>query len=307
MKFTEYYALKEHLEKNGSSINEFMDINEKGEKVDDENKLDTGGDSLKRVTSPKFAMARRKITNNAKKFKKSAEEKLINKILPSQLNSLKEIVNIGASHAKSGKSPKEILDAMQDSIAEMKKSQMASMKKLENAIEKMGSYYEKRVNQIIESSDLKDKSKLKLEIYWTLVSTQVHHILYKQIQKKRREYIDELISNKDLATMFKEILSKDTVSTEILKLEKLVKKQKDKFNYAPTSSKSSTKSSSTSSTSSEDKSFESFKDDIENENDKEKLILLANDLKKANNLSSDEKKKLGKLLSEKGLKKEDIE
>ena len=82
MKFNEFVALDEQLEKDGTSINELVK-EVTGEYLfeaePDPDKLSTKGDTLKRVTSPRFAKARRKLTNNAKKFKGIAEKKLIEK------------------------------------------------------------------------------------------------------------------------------------------------------------------------------------------------------------------------------------
>jgi len=236
MKFNEYEALSEHLEKEGSSINEFVKKvtgSPLYEADDKEDKLDTKGDTFKRITNPKFARARRKITNNAKDFKKKAERGLIEKWLPKQLEALKSVANLAAAKGKDVKNPEEILQAIGGEIDQMRKMQEKAVAQLEKAIDRMEQNYQKRVDTIVQKSGLKEKSQLKLDNYWVLVSTQVRQLLYKQIMEKRKAIINEIGgNNKELLDLLGKMEDQNHINAKFKGYQNKANEEKKKYDAA---------------------------------------------------------------------------
>jgi len=234
MKFNEYDALRKHLEENGSSIDEFVKnvtgkhLNEEGE-----GELDTKGDKLKRITSPRFAKARRKLTNNAKQFLKSSKEKILNKWLPQNLKVLKDVANKAAIMAKDKKNPQEIVQALQGEAKKIAGMQLKAEAQLEKAIDQLELTYQKRIDSIMKSDKLSEKSKIKLNIYWTLLLTQVRQLIFKQIISERNKFIDETAAeNKDLQKIINKLTNAEHYNAKIAEIQKDADKQKKDYQKA---------------------------------------------------------------------------
>jgi len=309
MKFNEFVALDEQLVKDGTSINEVVK-EVTGEYLfeakPDPESLDTGGDKLKRVTSPRFAKARRKITNNAKKYLEVASKNVIEKYLPKQLQQLKDMANKAVGMRADDKNPKEILDTLGGEIKKMRQLHDKSTLQLEDAIDKMGGNFDTRVKNIIDGSsfaNLSEKSKLKLNMYWTLVSTQVKQKLFNKIIETRSKSLEDLIQNNpEMAKLMKIIAGLPNTEAKIAELRKQAKGETDKYKKAD--EKGEEASGEEGETSKEGKSATSYMEDIEGEKDEKNLTILYNDLQKAKIADGDKKKLLAKL-KEKGIPKEE--
>jgi hypothetical protein len=234
MKFNEYVALDEKLKEEGTTINEVV-FETTGEYLfeakPDPESLDTKGDTAKRVLSPRFAKARRKITNNAKKFLEIASKNIVEKYLPKQLEQLKNMANKAAGMRADDRNPKEILKALSGELKKMQQIHDKSTLQLEDAIDKMEVNFEKRVKTIIDGSEkLSDKSKLKLNTYWTLVSTQVRQKLFNKIIEARSKSVEEIAqSNPELQQLMKNIARLPHTEALIEKIKKEAAEEKKKY------------------------------------------------------------------------------
>jgi len=306
MKFNEFIALDEKLEQGGTSINEVVK-EVTGEYLfeakPDPESLDTGGDKLKRVTSPRFAKARRKITNNAKKFLNVATKNVIEKYLPKQLEQLKTMANKAVGMRADDKNPKEILQTLGREIKKMQQIHDKSTLQLEDAIDKMATNFDTRVKTIIDGSEkLNDKSKLKLDMYWTLVSTQVKQKIFNKILETRNKSMGELIQNNpELAQLMKVIGKLPNTEAKIAELKKKTAEETDKYKKADEKDGDEKDGEEKDG---EEKSATSYMEDIEGEKDEKNLTTLYNDLQKAKIADGDKKKLLAKL-KEKGIPKEE--
>ena len=237
MKFNEFIALDEKLKQEGSSINEVV-FETTGEylfeKKPDPEALDTGGDKLKRAISPRFAKARRKITNNAKKFLEIASKNIVEKYLPKQLEQLKNMANKAAGMRADDKNPKEILAALGGELKKMQQIHDKSTLQLEDAIDKMEANFTKRVGTIIEGNEkLSDKSKLKLNTYWTLVSTQVRQKLFNKVIDTRNKSVEEIAQNNpELQDMLKNIAKLPNTEAKIEEIKKKTAEETERYRNA---------------------------------------------------------------------------
>lgn len=230
MKYNEFRALSAILENNGSSIEEFKGDDFLFEAEED---LDTGGDKLKQATSPRFALARKKITNNAKKYLKLANEKLIDKYANTHLENLKEITNKAAGLKKDGRNPEEIIGALQEVGQQSMATNQKMWKQVEAGLDKLEQSFTKRVDQLKNNDKLNDKSKIKLEIYWTLLLAQVKGKLYGNIIKKQQGFIENVAeSNPELKDFMNKIGGGDNLNVEMQKVKKQADEEKRKFQEA---------------------------------------------------------------------------
>jgi len=197
MKFIEYAALSNHLEKEGSSVNKFVkEVTGEPLNEADDKEIETSR-AGKGFHSPKFAMKRKKLNNLAKQFLKAGKEKIIAKYAPKILGSTKNLITKAAALNKEGKSPEEINKLLANEAQKGIAIQDKSIARLDQIIDKLASVYEKRVNTLIsgEKSGLSEKSQGQLDMYWSLLSLQVRQALDKSLVKYREDMIDDAVGN----------------------------------------------------------------------------------------------------------------
>ena len=229
MKFNEFVALDAKLKDEGTSINEIVKgvtgeylfeeelMEKKPAEVD---ALDTSGDKLKRLTSPRFAKARRKLTNNAKNFRDTAKEKIIAKFMPKILDSIKGITNKAVALSADGRNPKEINKVLGKEAKHVVQLQDKAIAHVEGQIQKLEAVFQKRIDEIMKNDKLSDKSKQKLEMYWTLLSTQFTQQLSKYMVKYREDFIEETAKNNpDLVKIIDALSGGENLNLKIQKLQ----------------------------------------------------------------------------------------
>lgn len=203
MKFIEYEALKKHLEKNNSSINEFVKevtgtpLNEADEKEIETSRAGSG------FHSPKFALKRKKLNNLAKEFLKNGKEKVIAKYAPKILGSTAKLISKAAALKEEGKNPEEINQLLAKEAQKGMAIQDKSIARLDEVIEKFSAVFDKRAKDII-SKGLSEKSQSKLDMYWSLLTLQVRQALDKTLVKYREDMIEKAVgNNEEMAKMLK--------------------------------------------------------------------------------------------------------
>jgi len=233
MKYNEFVALDMQLKKEGSNINEFVKVttgNYLFEAGEDE--LDKGtekGDTLKKVTSPRFALARKKITNNAKSLLKSANKDILEKYMAMNLKNLQEIANSAVELSKDKKNPEEIVTTLQGQAKQVQEVQTKQMGMLEKAIDQLEANTKKRVDTIIGNDKLSEKTKLKLGNYWVLLSTQVKQKIYQIIINKTNEFIKETSrNNPELEKVLQQLTGAKNFNVKFEELSKKVEAEKNK-------------------------------------------------------------------------------
>ena len=193
MKFNEFVALSEHLEENGSSINEFVyDVT--GAYLFEADEIETSR-AGKGFHSPKFALKRTKLNNNAKKFLQGAKEKVIDKYSPKILGSTKNLITKAAALKEEGKNPGEINKLLGKEASRAIAQQEKSIERLDVIIDKIEAVYTKRVEDILRDSQLSEKNKGALSIYWAMLVLQVRQLLDKSLVKYREDMIEEALGN----------------------------------------------------------------------------------------------------------------
>jgi hypothetical protein len=306
MKFIEYAALSNQLEKNNSNINEFVaqvtgtPLNEADEKKEDE--IETGR-AGKGFHSPKFVLKRKKLNNLAKQFLKEGKEKVVNKYAPKILGSTQKLASKAAVLSQEGKSPKEIRELLSNEAKRAIQIQEKSMKRLDTVIEKFSLNYDKRVQEIISKGELKEKSKNQLDMYWALLSLQVMQALDKALVKHREDMIEKAVGdNEELVKMMKLMSQSPDHQQELDKQAAEIKKAREAFKNAGEEEEEKP------STDSGEKTMEEYEELVTQEisdDNKKALISLAKDITKSD-LTREEKEKLSRLISNAGIKKEDL-
>lgn len=209
MKYIEYEALKNKLQKDGSSINEFVEevtgepLNELYEAKDKEDTIETGR-AGKGFHSPKFVMKRKKLNSLAKQFLKEGKTKVIEKYAPKILKSTSDLITKASALSQEGKSPDEINQLLAKEAKKGMAIQDKSMGRLDQVIDKLGTGYDKRVKELIsgEKSGLKEKSQRQLDMYWAMLELQVRQALDKALVKHREKMIEKAVGdNEEMAKM----------------------------------------------------------------------------------------------------------
>ena len=303
MKFNEFVALSEHLEENGSSINEFVyDVT--GAylfEADEEIETNRAGKGLH---SPRFALKRKKLNNNAKKFLAGAKEKVVDKYSPKILGSTKKLITMAAALKEEGKNPDEINKLLAKEAKSAITQQEKSMGRLDVIIDKVEAVYSKRVEEILKDPKLSEKNKGLLNIYWALLTLQVRQLLDKSLVKYREDMIEEALGNNpEMEKMLKIMSQSPNWKQKMQDYKDSIDGKKKEFKESSEAEEGEEKPVEGEAKA---KTAEAFKEDIANEKDKDKLILLAKDAKKSTTLTPEEKKEIGTLLKEKGITEEDM-
>jgi hypothetical protein len=214
LKFNEYNALREQLEKEGKSINEFVEettgqpLNEAGEDPIDA----TGKESdphatiplLFWVKSPKGALAMRGLNKEAKKAKRIIEDNIIEKFYPKILANQKELLNqteLLVKKMKEGGDKERIKASLGDLIQQGQNVQAEQLKNINSAMGKIMDNFDTKINSYIAKKDLPDRRKLTIENAWIMLSTQVRQAMWNLMQQKSKEFFQSIVKdNEDMVT-----------------------------------------------------------------------------------------------------------
>lgn len=226
MKFNEFLALEAILESEGSNIEKFMNenLNEAGQE------LETGR-AGKGFHSPRFALKRKKLDNNAKKFMEGAKSKIIDKYAPKILESTKNLISKAAALTAEGKTPTEINKLLGTEAKKAISVQEKSIERLDKVIDKVEDVYNKRVDIIIKDEKLSEKSRGLLEIYWSILSLQVRQMLDKALVKYREDMIEKAVGdNPEMEKMLKIMSQSPNWKQRMQEYVDDIEKQKKEYN-----------------------------------------------------------------------------
>jgi hypothetical protein len=205
--------------------------------------------------------------------------------------------------SQEGKSPKEIRELLSNEAKRAIQIQEKSMKRLDTIIDKYSAGFDKRVQQIINKGELKEKSKNQLDMYWALLSLQVMQALDKALVKHREDMIEKAVGdNEELVKMMKLMSQSPDHQQELDKQAAEIKKAREAFKNAGEEEEEKP------STDSGEKTMEEYEELVTQEisdDNKKALISLAKDITKSD-LTREEKEKLSRLISNAGIKKEDL-
>jgi len=221
LKFNEYNALSNHLQKEGSSINEFVkEIT--GEFLNEDNQtLDVEKPKLLWIKSPAAAWAMRGLTKAAKQAQKIIQTKLLAKHYPKVLENQRKMLQQAKALLKKGHTNEEVTQILKGNIATMQNYQTKQLKTINDSIDSIIANFSKKITSFINKKNLSDRRKLTVENYWILLTTQLHQIAYNSMINKEEEFLHDIIQeNEDLVTFKDKITSKNVFDTFIEKDKK---------------------------------------------------------------------------------------
>jgi len=230
MKFNQFVALSEHLEKEGTNINEFVkDIT--GKPLFERTIPASGADDIEtennRIRLTRFSIIRNKLNKIAKKMLADGNEQIIAKYTPKILASIKGITNSAVALSAEGKKPQEINKLLGDQVKAVQKDQNQAISMLKEQLGKLMSIYNTRIEKIIGKNELSDKNVSKLQAYWLVLETQVQQVFFKKMVGAREDFVNKLAKNdSELAKAIKELTGG---KNWLLAIEKLKKKQQDEI------------------------------------------------------------------------------
>jgi hypothetical protein len=212
----------------------------------------------------------KRLKKEANKFKTQAMKGLEKAIAP-QLDAKRKIkANEGVDTWKQlSEDSKKKISRIEEKIANVLSDYVNKVSKIKT---------EQIYTAIDNNKKLTDATKLALKFSWETMAAETKVGLLAELMKEK--VIESPIVIADLD---------DSMEVEKRDLER---KQKDVINKINAASKKEGV---------KKKSIESFKEDAENEEDKEALLKLYNDLKKADHIDQEEKREVFKILKDKGI------
>ena len=217
LKFNEYDALREQLEKEGKSINEFV------KEVTGTPLNEVIGENIPFwIKSPKGALAMRGLKIEAKKAKKIIEDKLIEKHYPTILENQKKLINqaeLLIKKMREGSDKERIKKSLSVLINNGEKIQAKQLENINNNIDKIIDNFDRKITSYIAKKNLPDRRKLTVENSWIMLTTQVRQAAWNLMLKKSEEYFQSIVKdNEDLVT-FEDKLTGKGIFDEFIKAE----------------------------------------------------------------------------------------
>ena len=245
LRFNEYNNLSKHLQKEGSSINEFVKevtgefLNEAI--VDSNNSVSTGNEDSEKldvkkpmmmwIKSPKAAWVMRVLTKKAKKALKIIQTNLIAKHYPKTLDNQRQVMQKIKELKKNGKNNKQIAEYLKNiNVERIKTMQVKQLQQIDKAIDNIIENSSKKISSFINKNNLSDRRKLTVENYWILLDAQLHQIAYNSMISKEKEFMQSIIKgDKDLVTFAEKLSGKSVFDTFVEKEKKKAAEAKAKI------------------------------------------------------------------------------
>jgi hypothetical protein len=205
MKYSEFEKLSSILEEQNKSINSLvkevtgasLPINEAETKDLDTEKTNLGG----WLTNPKAAIAKKKLTNAAKKAKDSIDTKILAKFYDLMLQDNKAVMKQMLNLSGQGKPTEEIAKALQPNINVAQKATAAKLKNIEQTINKYIENTSARINSYLTKQNFNDKNKMNLDNYWLLLTSQLWQNAYSAIIQHQTDYVKKTLKDEKLQNL----------------------------------------------------------------------------------------------------------
>jgi len=186
MKYSEFLQLSEVLENNNTSVVKEFGLKEYIYPVNEaETDLDTEKTTVAGRAVSKWRRVKNQLNKQAKKIQAGLTEKIINKNLPTILETERKTTEALKDAQKNG--AEAIKNIMRRRISETKDLQT---KQLRVIYDTLGKYVEQNGEPLykkIETSKVKDKNKLTLKNYWLLLLSQIKLNGYAAINRAIKE------------------------------------------------------------------------------------------------------------------------
>jgi len=206
LKFNEYSALRNKLQEEGYSINEFVKQITGEFLNEDDQTLDTKKPGIMWLTSRKGAKTMKGLTREAKKVQKIIQTNILAKHYPKILENQKKILQQAQALIKRGKSKEQVQESLKRNIRTAEMIQAKQLASLNAAIDQIIDNSGRKITSYINGKNLSDKRKLTIENYWVLLTTQLHQIAYNSMIDKEESFLQDIIrENEDLVTFADEV------------------------------------------------------------------------------------------------------
>ncbi len=224
MKYSQFIQFNKLLEFNNMNLNtwliNFTNLNEaEGDPVDT---LDTKKGNI----LTKRGRLRNSLNGHAKKLMDSINKEVADKFLK-PIYDLKVQVYKKMAELGKGKQPKDIVIALKGDLQNIQKIQAKQLAQIEKYAQTSIDNYTKKIETTIQKKGLKETTKVDLQTYWGLLSTQIIMNLLQKIAIQDDKLINDTIKDPAIiksAKIINKAVNKDLSS----KTEELKKKSDEK-------------------------------------------------------------------------------
>jgi hypothetical protein len=236
MKYSQFIQFDQLLEFNNTNLNtwliNFTNLNEaEGDPTDT---LDTKKGNI----LTKKGRLRNSLNGHAKKLMDSINKEVADKFLK-PIYDLKVQVYKKMAELGKGKQPKDIVTALKGDLQNIQKIQAKQLAQIEKYAQTGIDNYTKKIETTIQKKGLKESTKVDLQTYWSLLSTQIIMNLLQKIAIQDDKLINDTIKDPAIiksAKIINKAVNKDLNS----KTEELKKKSDEKKTAIKASDEKST-------------------------------------------------------------------
>ena len=177
MKYSEFRQLDEIL--STTDINEFEDVLLEADKTTDAGQLDTKrGNWFSR-----WGLMKNKLNKAAKRIQDQIIQKIVEKYLPTILETERNAAIQLGELIKQNKQPKQIMELMTQNMNTVAALQKQQIKTIYAHIDKMVQNSSVKFDAKIEKSKMNDKNKLNIKNYWLMLTTQIKMNAFQHISQ----------------------------------------------------------------------------------------------------------------------------
>jgi hypothetical protein len=170
MKYSEFLQLSDVLEEQGSSISEFMFLNDELFEAG-ETELNTEKTSFVGRRISRWRNIKNKLNKVGKDTQKQLMDKVLSKYFPPMLDKEKQVAEKVKAYKK--QDVKELEKLVKTHYDTIKTEQKTQLQNIHKAIKGFLDNVTQRMNTKIESSKMTDKNKARMKNYWLLLLTQI--------------------------------------------------------------------------------------------------------------------------------------
>ena len=223
MKYQEFIKLRQILESQNSSVDEFI-----GRRLFEAEPNELNTEKPRTVSlATRWGRMKKKLNKTGKTLQSQVISKIVERYYQPVLDNKAEILNQVVKLSEQKKKPQEIVQALQNNAKISSQLQLKQLEIINNVAEKFISNTKQRVDGIIAKSKMKDRNKLKIENYWELLVAQIRLNFYQHIIDLEKDFVAKNLSNnKELITVANALLKQKNLQVKVEERRKAAETKK---------------------------------------------------------------------------------
>jgi hypothetical protein len=143
----------------------------------------------------RWGLMKNKLNKNAKKIQDNVINKIVQKYLPTILETEIKTAQQIAELFQQQKQPKEVMKVMRNNLQTVKQVQLQQIDTIHKSINNFVDSSAAKLNTKIDNSKMNEKNKLNIKNYWLLLTTQIKMNAFQHMSDKINEAVGKIVGN----------------------------------------------------------------------------------------------------------------